>query len=50
MRATVIYIIMLFLTGCQLEGDTGDTAPVYGQSSSRSVEVGWRPVSVGSLP
>lgn len=47
MRATIIYIILLFMTGCQVESDTGDTsAPVYGQDSRSSVEVGWRPVAL----
>ena len=45
MRAIFIYIISLFLTGCDGSVDTdSDTGFTYGQDARVVVDVGWRPV------
>ena len=44
MRGTIIFILSLYLTGCNAE-DSDDTATVYGQDSD-SFELGWRPVRI----
>jgi hypothetical protein len=41
-----LFVVML-MTGCVGEGDSGDTAVTYSQDSTGRVETGWRPVSLG---
>lgn len=41
-----LFVVML-MTGCVGEEDSGDTAVTYSQDSTGRVETGWRPVSLG---
>lgn len=41
-----LFLVML-MTGCVGEEDSGDTAVTYSQDSTGRVETGWRPVSLG---